>query len=263
MYQEYLDFAKDIAVHAGEIMLRYYMGDSKASYKYDQTIVTAADKEINAYLIQKVKEVYPTHSVDGEEDGFGESNYVWVCDPVDGTAMYARHIPTSVFSLALVVDGVSVVGVVFDVFGDRLYSAVKGGGAFIDEVQMHVSDIQIDDMRSIANFDMWKDAEYNLCDIFKALATRTYAVGLGSIIRASMCVANGEFTMAIFPGTGHKNCDIAAAKVIVEEAGGRVTNLFGEDERYDKPIHGALITNGVVHEEMLALIKEKLEYNQK
>lgn len=262
MYQEYLDFAKDIAVHAGEIMLRYYMGDNHASYKFDQSIVTRADTEINSYLIQRVKETYPTHSVDGEEESFGESNYVWVCDPVDGTAMYARHIPVSVFSLALVVDGVTVVGVVFDVFGDRLYSAVKGGGAYIDEVPMHVSDIPLDDMRSIANFDMWRDAEYNLYDVFKELGKKTYGVGLGSIIRASMCVANGEFTMAIFPGTGHKNCDIAAAKIIVEEAGGRVTDLFGNDQRYDKPIHGALITNSVVHDEVLALIKEKLEYNK-
>ncbi len=262
MYQEYLEFARDIAFHAGEIMLRYYMGNNQASYKYDQSIVTEADKEINDYLIARVKETYPTHAVDGEEAGFGQSNYVWVCDPVDGTAMFARHIPTSVFSLALVVDGVSVVGVVFDVFGDRMYTATKGGGAYIDDKKMQVNDIEIDDMRALAHFDTWKTAEYDLTDVFKVLAKRTYAVSLGSVIRSSMCVANGEFNLVLFPGTGYKNCDIAAVKVIVEEAGGRVTNLFGEDEPYDKPIHGALITNGVIHEEMLAILREHLKMNQ-
>lgn len=57
-------------------------------------------------LIDKVKEIFPEHCVDGEEEQFGYSDYVWVCDPVDGTAMYARHIPVAVFSLALVITGV-------------------------------------------------------------------------------------------------------------------------------------------------------------
>lgn len=67
-------------------------------------------------MIKKVKEQYPNHAVDGEEEQEGKSNFVWVCDPVDGTAMYARHIPVAVFSLALVIDGVPNVGVVYDPF---------------------------------------------------------------------------------------------------------------------------------------------------
>ena len=127
---EYLEFAKEIAYEAGKIMLKYLNAKDISSYKGDKTIVTLADKEINTYLINRVKERFPNHSVDGEEEKFGESNYVWVCDPVDGTAMYARHIPVAVFSLALVVDGESRVGVVYDVFTDTLYSAIKGEGAY-------------------------------------------------------------------------------------------------------------------------------------
>lgn len=69
-----------------------------------------------------------------------------------------------------------------------------------------------------------------------------------------MCVANGEFNLAIFPGTEHKNCDIAAVKVIVEEAGGKVTDLFGNEQRYDKSINGAIISNGIVHDEVIDVI---------
>ena len=101
MNKEYLEFAKDIALKAKEIMLKYFYEDNGSTYKEDNTIVTKADKEINSYLIEKVKEKYPDHSVDGEEEQFGESKYVWVCDPVDGTAMYSRHIPTAVFSIPL------------------------------------------------------------------------------------------------------------------------------------------------------------------
>ena len=121
-YEEYLNFAKEIAYEAGTIMKKYFLEDNGANYKYDQTIVTKADIEINHILVERVKEKYPTHSVDGEEEQFGRSEYVWVCDPVDGTAMYARHIPVAVFSLALVIDGVSKVGVVYDVFTNNLYT---------------------------------------------------------------------------------------------------------------------------------------------
>ena len=258
-YEIYLEFAKSIALEAKKIMIKYFNQDNGENYKLDKTIVTLADKEINSILIQKVKETFPTHAVDGEEEQFGESKYLWVCDPVDGTAMYARHIPTAVFSLALVIDGVSTVGVVYDPFTDNLYSAIKGHGAYKNDTKIFVNNINdLSDMRSVAHFDMWPKAEYNLFDSLNELGKKTYFVSLGSIIRSSMCVANGEFTFAIFPGTKHKNCDMAAVKVIVEEAGGKVTNLFGEEQRYDKDIKGAIISNGKVHEEILNIIKENI-----
>ena len=108
------------------MQVKYFNQDNGASYKGDNTIVTLADTEINSYLINRVKEKYPEHYVDGEEEQFGKSDYVWVFDPVDGTAMYARHIPVAVFSLALVINGISVVGVVYDPCTDSLYTAIKG-----------------------------------------------------------------------------------------------------------------------------------------
>ena len=256
--EEYLEFAKEIAAEAGKIMLKYFKEDNGANYKFDQTIVTKADIEINKYLVDRVKEKYPTHSVDGEEEQFGKSDYVWVCDPVDGTAMYARHIPVAVFSLALVINGEPKVGVVYDSFTDSLYTAIKGKGAYKNGNPIHVNDVALEDRRSVSNFDMWPEAHYNIYDSIKELGKKTYFVGIGSVIRACMCVANGDFNLAIFPGTKHKNCDIAAAKVIVEEAGGKVTDIFGEEQRYDQDINGAVISNGKVHEEVInELIKLK------
>lgn len=257
--EEYLEFAVDIAKKAGNIMLKYFSGDNGANYKFDQTIVTKADTEINQLLIERVKEKYPNHCVDGEEEKFGESKYVWVCDPVDGTAMYARHIPVAVFSLALVIDGESKIGVVYDPFTNNLYHAIKGNGAYRNNEKIMVNNIMLDDMKSVSHFDMWPGAEYNIYDTIKELGKETYFIGIGSIIRACMCVANGDFNLAIFPGTKHKNCDIAAVKVIVEEAGGKVTNLFGEEQRYDQDICGAIISNGIVHEKVVKAIKEDLK----
>ena len=257
--EEYLEFAKDIAKYAGKVMLKYFEQSNGASYKGDKTIVTLADKKINTYLISRVKEKYPTHSVDGEEEQFGKSDYVWVCDPVDGTAMYARHIPVAVFSLALVVKGESKLGLVFDPFTNNLYTAIKGKGAYKNDERIGVNNYDLDDMKTVCHYDLWVGADYNISTVIQELGEKTYFIGLGSIIRACMCVSSGDFTLAIFPGTKHKNCDIAAVKVIVEEAGGTVTDLFGNEQRYDESINGAIISNGKVHKEVIDTIKKHLK----
>ncbi len=257
--EEYLDFAKNIAKFAGEVMLKYFKQNNGASYKGDKTIVTLADKEINSYLIKQVKEKYPSHSVDGEEEQFGKSDYVWVCDPVDGTAMYARHIPVAVFSLALVVKGQPIIGTVFDPFTNSLYTAIKGKGAYKNEEKIIVNDYELSDMRTVCHYDLWPGADYNISKVLQELGNKAYIISLGSIIRACMCVGTGDFSLAIFPGTKHKNCDIAAVKVIVEEAGGVVTDLFGNEQKYDESINGAIISNGKVHDEVIKTINKYLK----
>lgn len=256
--EEYLNFAKDIAYQAGEIMLKYFNQSNGASYKGDKTIVTLADTEINSYLIKKVKEIYPTHAVDGEEEQSGKSNFIWVCDPVDGTAMYARHIPVAVFSLALVIDGIPNIGVVYDPFTNSLYTAIKGKGAYKNNERIHVNNYTLADIRTVCHCDMWSKAEYNVCNVFEELRKKTRLNDIGSITRTSCCVATGDYSLTIFTGTEHKHCDIAAVKVIVEEAGGKVTDLFGNEQRYDQSIKGALISNGLVHDEVIKVIKNYL-----
>ena len=262
MNKKYLEFAKEIAYEAGKIMLKYFKQDNASYYKADQTIVTKADNEINSYLIKRVKETFPNHSVDGEEEQFGYSTYEWVCDPVDGTAMYAWHIPIAVFSLALVVEGIPILGVIYATFTDNLYNALKGEGAYQNENKITVNNIELDNKKSVSHFDMWSASQYNIYDAIKELNKKTYFVSIGSITRACTCVATGDFAAAIFPGTKQKNFDIAAAKVIVEEAGGKVTDLFGNEQRYDKDINGDIISNGIVHKEIIDTLKKYITDNK-
>lgn len=105
-------------------------------------------------------------------------------------------------------------------------------------------------MKTVCHYDLWPGADYNISKVLQEL---------GSIIRACMCVASGDFTLAIFPGTKHKNCDIAAVKVIVEEAGGTVTDLFGNKQKYDESINGAVVSNGKIHNEVTETVKKYLK----
>ena len=100
--------------------------------------------------------------------------------------------------------------------------------------------------------------EKTVYDVLRALDRQNYFVSLGSAVHACMCVASGDFAFSIFPGTTGKNYDIAAAKVIVGEAGGRVTDLFGHEQRYDQDINGAIISNGRVHGELVEAMKRFL-----
>ena len=260
--KEYLEFAKKISKKAGKIMLKYFNKENSYAYKSDKTIVTEVDKKINRFVIDEIRKKYPTHAIDGEEEKYGKSKYTWVCDPIDGTAMYARKIPLSVFSLALTEDGKPKIGVVYDPFTNNLYSAASGLGAYQNDVKIKVNTYSLDNEKSLINFDMWPTAEYNLYPLLETLGKKCYTISIGSVIRAGISLAKGDFTLALFPGTKDKNCDIAALKVIIEEAGGKVTDLFGKEQRYDQPIHGAILSNGIVHEEILNLVQEKMGNNK-
>lgn len=98
--QEWLDFAKSVAREAGDIMQKYFGKKPDTQLKADDTIVTVADKKINQLVINKVMEKYPDHDIDGEEASRRHgSKYVWVCDPIGGTASFAMELSISVFSM--------------------------------------------------------------------------------------------------------------------------------------------------------------------
>lgn len=257
MHTEELEFAKKLAHEAGDIMRHYFGSKPSQQTKEDNTIVTVADTEINSMVIERIKEAYPEHSIDGEEESHStESDHVWVCDPIDGTNPFAMELQVSIFSIALVIDGKPVLGVIYDPFGDKLYSATVGGGAFVNGEKISVSPDGLGG-KARMNFDWWPDAEYDILTPLVKFSKdkHMYLLSPGSTTHMAALVARGEFLASVFAGTKGKNVDIAAAKVIVEEAGGKVTDLFGNEQRYDGDIKGAIVSNGIVHDEVVESLK--------
>lgn len=255
--QEYLEFAKTIASYAGEVMIASYQKVVDLTYKEDQTPVTEVDKKINHYLIEKVKEKYPEHSVLGEEESFSQnSDYVWVCDPLDGTSMYIHHLPVFVFSLALVCQGKPVVGVIYNPILDKMYTAIEDEGAYCNGNRLHVNDKQLGDLGYKTNVEIFHNKIIDEVSLIGELKPVSKIASIGSVAMASMAVAEGYFSCNIFPGTEHGNCDIAASYLIVKEAGGKVTDLDGNEQRYDQDIKGAIISNGVSHEDILEKVQK-------
>ena len=259
MLNDYLEFAKEIALYAGKIMLEFYNDNIDLNYKEDKTVVTLVDKKINSYLIEKVKENYQNHSVIGEEESLKkDSEYVWVCDPLDGTGMYVNHIPVFVFSLALVHNGEPIVGVIYNANEDKMYSAIKGEGAYCNNVKIHVNDKDLGDLGYRTNIEIFNNNIIDEVSLLKELKSSSKISSIGSVARSCMAIATGDFSCDIFPGTSHGNCDLAASYLIVTEAGGKVTNIYGEEQRYDSDIKGAIITNGISHEKVLQKVRKHI-----
>lgn len=258
--QDYLEFAKRLAQEAGEIMLQHFQIGVTNEVKAHEgnTPVTIADKEINKLVINAVKDRYPEHAVIGEEESYHVqgAKYKWVCDPIDGTIPYCIGMPTNVFCLSLVdaSDGQPVVAVVYDPYMQRKYWAVKGEGAFMNDLPIHVNDVSSLADALIGNSggrsDVIKPAKFKAAVIEACFRP----VIVSCVMYEAMLVASGQIAATIFPGNGAH--DAVCAKLIVEESGGKVTDVFGNEQRYDEVLKGAIISNGVIHDQLVAIAKE-------
>ena len=256
-----LEFAKDLALEAGKIMKANFTLNMEKQWKEDASPLTVADTTINRLVIDKVRAEYPDHNVKGEEESAlgNESSYLWVCDPVDGTIAFSHGLPISTFSLALVQDGISQLGVVYDPFMDRMFSAEKGKGSFLNNEAIKVSELGITSLnKSAMAIENFARAKYDLIETERFLTEKNVKLmKLCSIVYPTVLVANGEFIGTIFPhDTAH---DAAAIKIIVEEAGGKVTDLFGNDQRYDQPIKGFIASNSKIHEELVKIVADTIK----
>lgn len=259
-YDKELEFAKELAAEASAIMLEWFKRGMTKEWKGDRTPVTEADLAINNLVIERVQSTFPTDAVLGEEASTTNiSPRVWVCDPVDGTLPYSHGIPLSTFSLALTIDGKPVVGIIMQPFINKAFTATMGGGAFCNGEQLHVNQSRLD-KALVELADIPAHNENSILPLSGALYDDIIKLGgkctaMWSCIFPGAMVAAGQYTGVIF--NNEKPVDGAAVKIIVEEAGGKVTDLFGNEQRYDQPIKGFVASNGVVHDELLALLKSK------
>jgi fructose-1,6-bisphosphatase/inositol monophosphatase family enzyme len=256
--EEYLDFAKKLTFEAQEIALRYFSFEVKNTWKEDNTPLTEADTEINDLVIKKINKTYPEHSIYGEEksDIKENSKYIWVCDPIDGTMAFSCGLPIFVFSIALVdqSNGQPILGLINDPVMKIMYWACKGGGAYRNDKRIFV----LKNNTFLNTYSLTgasgKDVGFSNLPVHKLLGEKKSRVmKFPSFIYGGIQVANGKFIGGVFYGKyGH---DVAALKIITEEAGGKVTDLNGEERRYDQEGIGCIISNGILHKEILDIVQ--------
>jgi myo-inositol-1(or 4)-monophosphatase len=253
---EYQSFALQLAKQAGELITTHFRLGMKKEWKQDNSPVTETDHRINQMVLDAVAEQFPTHSVIAEEGSHtvNGSDYTWICDPIDGTIPFSHGVPTCVFSLALTYRGEVILGIIFDPFMNRLLLGEKGKTSTLNGKPIHVSSSPLEIHNTVV-LETPHQLSYDLSPIRQKLRQKGIKLlSLGSTVYGGMLVASGECVANIF--SGNKPHDAAAIKIIVEGAGGKVTNIFGKEQRYDQEIQGCIASNGVAHDEVLNLIRE-------
>ncbi len=257
--EEYLEFTKKLAKEAEEIALKYFSFEIDSTWKEDNTPLTVADTEINDLVIKRINETYPDHSIYGEEksDIKENSKYIWVCDPIDGTMAFSNGLPIFVFSIALVDQntGLSILGLINDPIMKNIYWAYKGGGAYRNDKKISIIKENDIGLKYYVIGGSSKKLGFSSLFLQEALTIKKHKVfKFPSFIYGAIQVANGKFSGGVFyHPDGH---DIAALKIITEEAGGKVTDLNGEERRYDQDGLGCIVSNGILHDEILKIVQE-------
>lgn len=244
--------AKQAAKEAGKILLSY-LGKVDRERKSEREFITIADKLAEKEITTIIKGSFPSHSILTEESQFIEevSDYRWIIDPLDGTNNYVYAYPFFAVSIALEKKGEVILGVVYDPLRDELFEAESGKKAIMNGVEIGVTDIsRLKDSRLLTGFPYSMGKNNNL-DNFSRLAIDALEIRVDGSAALDLCYvacgrADGYWELKLRPW------DTAAGKIIVELAGGHVTQINGD--KYNHYIPNLLATNGKIHDEMINIL---------
>jgi myo-inositol-1(or 4)-monophosphatase len=244
---------------AGAIIKHYFQGTFVVNNKEGiNNLVTEVDMHAEKKIIEIIKAAYPEHSIISEETGTIDNNstYKWIIDPIDGTVNFAHGIPICCVSIGLSHNDELQLGAVYNPMMNELFFAEKGKGAFLNDKPIAVS--KKEDFRKaclVTGFPYkWPENNEHPIKVFERFILQGLPVRrLGSAAIDLCWVACGRFD-----GFWEYNLspwDLAAGYLIVQEAGGKITNFDGEPYSvYDRQ---TLATNGLIHDEMISIIKNK------
>jgi len=252
----YLTTAIEAVVRAGDLQMANFGRDIQVNKKGAIDLVTEVDVAVERMFRALVAERFPDHHVLAEELGGAETvppGPCWIFDPIDGTTNYAHGVPIFCASLALEIDGVPEVAAVYDPNRKELFTAERGGGAFLNGQPIRVSSAAtLVDALLVTGFPYDVHARLDeIVGLFAAFVGRARAVRrLGSAAIDLCWVAAGRLDG--FWESDLKPWDIAGGALIVVEAGGRVSGLDGSV--FGSRGNQVLASNGLIHEAMLEVI---------
>ena len=249
-----LQTAIEAAHRAGKLIAERYPDERSITLKGYRDIVTEVDTAAESIIIDLVRERFPKHAILSEEAGGAGigAGITWVVDPLDGTTNYAHRIPCFCVSVGVLENGKPLAGVIYDPLRSQTFIAKQGKGALLNGKPIHTSQAARLS-RTVLALD-WGHSDEVRAQTIKLLLRTAPRCGtvraLGSAALALAYVAvgwlDGYFSLALKPW------DTAAGTLLIAEAGGRCTTLDGDPYRVGVP--DSLATNGLIHDEILAVI---------
>ena len=262
MFENYLQFAKDLAKKGGAILKDNFgkLARSQIELKGPHDFVTEIDRKVEQMYVEGIKKSFPEHGIIGEE-GTSENpelEFVWVLDPLDGTKNYSFEIPFFCTSICLLQNKEPAMSVIYEPMIDHLYSAIKGGGAFKNDSPINVSkESDIENSMLLychaADPEAIKQAEHYVVQLKTAArdASRLRSAGAEMALVAKGVVE--AYLMNKLP-----LWDLAAGALLVREAGGKATDFTGKD--WQPGDENILVSNGTkIHDEILNILRESIK----
>ncbi len=249
---EFVPAMAEIAREAGVLLMEYFHQHVKIEYKGEADLVTIADRKSEALILERLRSRWPSHDVVGEEGASIEtgSDYRWYIDPLDGTTNFAHSFPVFCISMALEYKGRRVAGVVYDPTRPELFAAERGSGAFLNGERMHVSKTtKLAECLVATGFPSHKRHKNPNIFFYHQITLKTHGVRrAGSAALDLASVAAGRFDG--FWEFNLNPWDTAAGVLLVEEAGGKVSDFHGGDFQLNS--RETVATNGIVHDALLS-----------
>ena len=249
---DHLEAAIAAARAAGEIALGFFRTDLVVETKQDRSPVTAADRGCEKRIVEVLRRRFPDYGFCGEEFGEqeGKAPKRWIIDPIDGTKSFVRGIPFFATLIALEEDGEVTLGVVHAPATGELLYATKGGGAF-DESGERLSVSRVDRlagaMISFGGLKIFRHAG-RWAAVERLIESTARQRGYGDYLGSTTVIRGSSEVMLEMDV---KPWDLAPLKILVEEAGGKLTDFSGNATIYGG---SALVTNGRVHDEVLEVL---------
>jgi len=259
---EFLSTAIEAASQVGT-RLQEMLGESRASKgvttkRNAADLVTQADRMTEDHIVRLLRERFPNHGVVAEEGtAHPGGDYRWIIDPIDGTTNFAYGVPLFAVSIALEHKGDLIAGVVYHPSMDELFAAERGHGAFLRR-NGHEKTLRVSDQATVADSVVAtglpyaiRETGHNIPEIERLMRTAIEVRIIGTAALNLAYVAAGR--MGAFWEPGLNAWDIAAGALLVQEAGGRISDTQGRPFHVD--CRNVLATNGRVHDEMVRLLR--------
>jgi myo-inositol-1(or 4)-monophosphatase len=256
--KDIINVAVKAAKEAGTFLLDNFGKITQVESKGDRNLATNLDKEAERIIIDEIKRNFPQHSIMAEEGGRISSgnSYLWIIDPLDGTHNFIREINIFGVSIGILHNEEFVGGVIYMPQEDELYVGEKGAGAYKNDKKIRVS--SKDNLKDCSiSFD--SSIRYSpdiMLKVLNDLSQKVFNIRMfGSSARVLSYIAEGKLDIAV--EFHDRPWDFAGGICIIEEAGGKVTNLRGDNLHY-KNI-GYIASNGIIHQEVEKIVTAYLK----